>query len=342
MDVDDPISPLSPTRITRVPYTTAHQGPSSPAEALRRVSPVGERDDSSQSGPTPLLSRSLQEDELILAAVTDTSTVEHTQLSPVIESLPTVNPPSTAVPIAVPPARPSVPSQRGVSIPSQAGNPSNNVAFRPDASFTTPISTSPDQTTSRPLSRTHHRVPSRLGSPGSHVPPLQAQVTSGRPPSVASNSSFAVAPFATGKSAPAMAITTSSPGGPENAGSGRPSLDFGAGDLNPFMETTRARRQSSSTSLFPHEDFFARPNNPRQHSGDNSPGSSGFQSLGTAPSQQQQQGGATPSPGTSPGLAASRLIRGFSIRKRTSNGSDTQVQSKPSAMDMLRRFDSGS
>ena len=295
----------------------------------RRVSPPAENDDSSQSAPTPALSQSPPPERTLESAPkSSVPAIGPSKLSPVGEASSSSD---------------SQPSLQQI-VPS-----STPITFKATA-----LPTYPDAMVSRPGSRTHHRPPSRISSPPSrdHPPPLFAPSTFGRPASVASTASYTGhAPFASGKAAPSMAVTTSGQGG----GAARDGQEAALGDLNPFTETTRARRKSSTNSLLP-EGLFKPPVDYRPSSaGTSSPGSSGFQSVAGAAGTPGGAGQNTPSPGTSPGMGASRLIRGFSLRKRTPSGiADAQGQGgsgtitggaggtvKPSAMEMLRRFEGG-
>lgn len=299
----------------------------------RQTSPPVENDDSSQSAPTPARSQSPQP-ERTFDPVLRTTLPGPDKLSPVGEISSTSG--------SQPSLRQQVPSTTSVA---------SKAAVSP---------TNPEAIVSRPASRALHRPPSRISSPPSrdHPPPLFAPSTFGRPASVASQASYTGhAPFASGKAAPAMAITTSSQGGvTPGSSTAREGQEAALGDLNPFMETTRARRKSSANSLLP-EGLFRPTVDHRPSSVEvSSPGSSGFQSIaGGAATPAGGPGQNTPSPGTSPAMGASRLTRGFSLRKRTpsgaADGSGTITSgagglggtgtTKPSAMEMLRRFEGG-
>lgn len=164
---------------------------------------------------------------------------------------------------------------------------------------------------------THHRISSRPS------PPSFGPASIARPISVASSaSSHLRAPSGAGpasKTAPTMAVSTSSDG-PDSPG--LPELQ------------NRVLRKASSNSLSPaHEDLF-RPSPlsevspPRETKNGLSPpgkpdsGSSGFTALGTG--------------------SAGRLMRGFSIgKKRRTSGVGAVADGKPSALDILRRFEGG-
>jgi hypothetical protein len=355
-------SPESMTTITKDDAVTEPESPSI-SRRMSAAEPEGEPEDSSVSGPTPISSQSPVGDAPIVHAPND----EAAQLTTVLESLSLAQVESSApVPEQISPAITGLKSQAGQSShvnttvhhfqparppASQSGNSSSSIPNSPQAS-------------SRPSSRLHNNAPARLSSPPSRDhPSLFVTSSFGRPPSVASNHSYARAPFATGKAAPAMAVTTSDS---SNRMTGNSTLS--TDELNPFMETTRTRRKSSAQSLIQQEDTFRPgPNPTHPHDPAGSPSTSGsrnqnsthspifMQSAGGS-SQAGQSGlgvgmpssgqgafgtpGTTPSPGTSPGAGASRLMRGFSIRKRTPSGMEPPaIPQKASAMDLLRRFE---
>ena len=360
-------SPISPTQVKSEMTVVSPESivtvtkdapvdPESPSISRRLSSITAEPDleDSSQSDPTPILSQSPPEQRAGPAS-TDAnkdklaSALETLTLS---QGVPSGSATSEAVKSAS--AEQAAPHKPTLGAAFDPVSP----AVRPPVSRSNASIPNSPEASSRPPSRLHNNGPSRIASPPSrdHAP-LFAPSTFGRPPSVASNHSYARAPFATGKAAPAMAVTTSNTG--NRAGIVAGTSDVSADELNPFMETVRTRRKSSSQSLIQREEFFRPGPSPAQSTG-NSPNTSGFQSIkgASSPIFMQSTGdsghsglgvgagsqgahAATPSPGTSPGASASRLIRGFSLRKRTPSGlmDPPPPPPKPSAVDILRRFD---
>jgi hypothetical protein len=109
----------------------------------------------------------------------------------------------------------------------------------------------------------------------------------------------------------------------------RPSVE------DPFRPSPLRVTSSSSVNHY----FSDDPH--REMSNGTSPGSSGFQSPpavtnGTKGASDSAAGTVGTSPG---GLTASKLFRGFSFRQRTT--SNPGAEAKPTAMDMLKRFEGG-
>lgn len=329
--------------------------PESPSisRRLSSVEPEDDPEESSQSDPTPILSQSPRGDNQADAA----SAADAGKLKTVLESLsiskqdPVPPPPKQDSPVAQ--TQPFLPTQQGLA---GAFEPTPQAIRPPISHSANPSIPNSPEAPSRSSSRLHHNAPARLSSPPSRdYPPLFAPSTFGRPPSISSNHSYARAPFATGKAAPAMAVTTSNPSNRATS----INVTLSADELNPFMETTRTRRKSSAQSLVQPEELVRpgpSPMNPTQASGGSpnnrgretvspifmqSTGGSGHKGSGLGAGAPRETQTATPSPGTSPGAGASRLMRGFSIRKRTPSGivDSPPTPQKPSAMDILRRFD---
>lgn len=208
-------------------------------------------------------------------------------------------------------------------LPEQAASPPQTqpeALSSPTPTSLDPLKLSPAATSTPPGAPVDPRI-SQQRVPSRPSPPTFALSSLDRPTSVASSaSSHLRAPSGTAtasKTAPTMAVTD---------GTGSP-------DLLPELQR-RVFRKASSNSLSPaHEDLFhpsplSEVSQPINSGSDlplpaNIDGStSGLAALGTGP--------------------AGRLIRGFSIgKKRRSSGVNPGIDGKPTALDMLRRFDGG-
>ena len=274
---------------------------------LERPSSGDPDENTSQFAPTPARSESPAEESAPASAL------EPPRLSPVVE----------------------VSSQSNLLQPKESKSAqAAKVDAKADAAEPGP--SAPPIPVSRPRSR-NAQVSLPVGSPPSRGSRRFTTSTFGRPASVASNASSLPlsAPFAataTGKSAAATAVVTST----STEVSAVPSTDDFS-ELNPF--TMRGRRESTGTNLVREDSDGASA----------SAGGSGFQSLGLG-----SPGGRSPevdkdgqgSLGSSPVGQASRLIRGLSLRRRSglSEGpaaTPSTVAAKPSAVDLLRRFEGG-